>query len=95
MPRGHSRLTPEQRRIRAQIAANTRWSKEDPTAAAEKAQAGLLEKFRREVDPNNELPEAERERRAQAARRAHMQRLALASSKVRAAKRGGGDSAAA
>lgn len=87
-------LTPEQRRIRAQIAANTRWSKEDPTATAERAQAGLLEKFRREVDPNNELPEAERERRALAARRAHMQRLALASSKARSAKRSRGDAAA-
>lgn len=87
-------LTPEQRRIRAQIAANTRWSKEDPAATAKRAQAGLLDKFRREVDPNNELTEAERERRAQAARRAHMQRLALASSKVRGARKGGAGRAA-
>lgn len=88
-------LTPEQRTIRARIAAHTRWSREDPAATAARAQAGLMDKFRREVDPNNELPEAERERRAEAARRAHMQRLALASSKARAARKAGGDRAAA
>lgn len=87
-------LTPEQRTIRARIAAHTRWSKEDPAPTAKRAQAGLLDKFRREVDPNNELPEAERERRAQAARRAHMQRLALASSKARGARKGGAGRAA-
>jgi hypothetical protein len=37
---------------------------------------GLEAKFLREVDPNNELPEAERRRRARSARRAYYQRLA-------------------
>lgn len=79
-------LTPEQRRLRGQIAAHARWSQEDPTANAIRGQAGLLAKFEREVDPDGVLPPAERARRAESARRAHMTRLALASSKARAAK---------
>jgi hypothetical protein len=81
-------LTPAQRSLRASIAANTRWSVEDPTANAERGQAGLVARFRRQVDPDHQLPDAERERRAQSAYRAHMQRLALASSKARAARAG-------
>ncbi len=80
-------LTPAQRRLRAQLAANTRWSKEDPTATATRGQAGLLARFEREVDPDNELHPVERYRRAQNAHQAHMQRLALASSKARAARK--------
>lgn len=62
---------------------------------------GLEAKFLREVDPNNELPEAERHRRAESARRAYYQRLALASAKARSLKssksrsQGGGSNAAA
>jgi hypothetical protein len=82
-------LTPEQKRLRAQIAANTRWSREDPALNAARGQAGLMARFEREVDPNNELDPAERARRAAAAHRAHMARLALASSKVRAARKSG------
>lgn len=78
-------LTPEQRSQSARIAALTRWSKESPAANAARGQAGLLARFEREVDPNNELPPAERSRRAVAARRAHMSRLALKSSQSRGA----------
>jgi hypothetical protein len=70
-----------------QIAANSRWSKEDPTAQGIILRAGLEAKFLREVDPNNELPESERLRRAEAARRAYYQRLALASAKARKARK--------
>lgn len=77
-------LTPEQRTLRASIAAHTRWSREDPAANAARGQAGLLARFEREVDPGGTLPPAERERRVQSAYRAHMGRLALASSKARA-----------
>lgn len=76
-------LTPEERRLRAQIAANTRWSREDPAGTGLRAQAGLLARFEREVDPDRSLSEAERTRRVESARRAHMQRLALASVKAR------------
>jgi len=78
-----SKLSPEQRRLRAQIAALTRWSREDPAANAARGQAGLLAKFEREVDPQGLLPPVERVRRAEAARRAHMHQLAFRSSKAR------------
>ena len=71
-------FSPGQRRLRAQIAANTRWSREDPGPAAARGQAGLAARFEREVDPDGTLNPAERTRRAEAARKAHMQRLALA-----------------
>jgi hypothetical protein len=66
-------LTPEQRSTRARIAALIRWSKENPTANAERGQQGLRQKFFRDTDPS--LPEVERRRRAEAAYRAHMTRI--------------------
>lgn len=51
---------------------------------ARKGQAGLDARFLREVDPNGVLSEVERARRADAAKRAHFTRLALASAKARA-----------
>ena len=76
-------LSPEQRVLRAQIAANTRWSKEDPKEGTKPARAAFERRFELEVDPNGTLPVVERRRRAAAAMRAHMQRLALASSRAR------------
>ena len=79
------RLTPEQRQLRASIAAHARWSQENPAANASRGQAGLLAKFEREARQSEPgLTDAEYARRAQAAHRAHMGRLALASSKARA-----------
>lgn len=76
-------LTPEQRSMRARIAAHARWAKEDPKPAAQRMRSGIIARFEREVDPEGQLPPAERRRRAEAARRAHMTRLAFASSKAR------------
>jgi len=83
-------LSPEQRILRAQIAASTRWSRENPAANAARGQAGLLARFEREAreaDPG--ASDAEIARRGEAAHRAHMQRLAFASSKARAARKPG------
>jgi len=89
------RLTPEQRTLRASIAAHTRWSAEDPAANAARGQAGLLAKFEREARAAHPtLPDAEVTRRAASARKAHMARLAFASSKARKARKAGGDRAA-
>lgn len=82
-------LTPEERRLRARVAANTRWSREDPAEQANKMRGGFRRKFEREVDPNGELPQVERERRARAALRAHMARLALKSSRARSKSKAG------
>jgi len=81
--------------LAAQIAANSRWSREDPTRQGEIMRAGLERRFLDEVDPNRELSEAERIRRAECARKAFYQRLALASAKARrerSARRVGGGS---
>ena len=53
---------------------------QDTTAAARKR---FLERFEEEVDPNHQLPRAERQRRAMAARKAYFTRLALRSAKAR------------
>jgi hypothetical protein len=86
-------VMPTDRSLVAKIAANSRWSREDPTEQGRRMRAGLDAKFLREVDPNNELPEAERLRRLECARRAYFQRLALASAKARRAKRLSGEAA--
>jgi hypothetical protein len=80
-------MTPAQRRLRAQIAANTRWAHEDPAFNAARGQAGLTARFEREVDPDGVLSPAERARRVEHARKAHFARMALASAKVRAARK--------
>jgi hypothetical protein len=91
-------LTPEQAHLRASIAVNERWAKstaDDREANAIRGQAGLRDRFAREVDPDGQLDSAERERRAGNKYKAHMQRLALASSRARAARKtaGGQDAA--
>lgn len=83
------------RRLRAQIAANTRWAFEpDRTAATAPARRALDEKFLAQVDPDGLLDPAERALRAEAARRAHFLRMALKSAQVRRRRGGGGDPAA-
>lgn len=75
-------LSPEQRSQRARIAALSRWSREDPVAGTAKARNGFLKRFLDDIP--TDLPETERMRRAVAARRAYMAKLALRSSKARA-----------
>ena len=87
-------LTPEQRAMRASIAAYTQWAKEsDPTGRTAGARAAFMERFEREADPDGVLDPAERARRAEHLRRAYFTRLALASSRAR--KKGGDDGRAA
>jgi hypothetical protein len=61
-------MTPEQRRLRAQIAANARWSKymarEDQADAAREA---IFARLERQVDPEGQLPPDERARLVKAA----------------------------
>lgn len=86
-------LTPAQRGLRARLAAYERWSRHDPVAGTAPARAAFADRFLRQVDPDGVLPEDERLRRADSARRAYFTRLALASSRARAARSGGGDAA--
>lgn len=83
-------LTPEQRSIRAKIAANARWAQEkDRQAATAKQRAAAMERFEREVDPGGTLDPETRARLAASARKAYFSRLALASSKARSRAKGG------
>lgn len=79
-------LTPTQRTQRARMAALRRWSQEDPEANARRGQAGLLDRFRREIlAEQGEVAEPELTRRAEARRREHMTRLAFRRSRARKA----------
>jgi hypothetical protein len=78
-----SSLTPEQRRLRASVAAHERWAHNDPVEGTKPARTAWFGKFIEQVDHDRKLPEAERQRRAQSAMRAHMQRMALRSSRAR------------
>lgn len=84
-------LTPEERTLRARLAAQTRWANEDPQPTALRAQAGLRARFLREVDPDSVLPEAERQRRAESLRRAYYTRLSFEAVRARRARRASPD----
>lgn len=73
-------MTPEQRTLRARIAAHIMWANEpDPTARTAPARAAFMARFEREVVPGKTLDPAERARRAEHLRKAHFARMAMAS----------------
>jgi len=77
-------VTPEQRRLRAQIAANTRWS--HPMARADQADAArsaIFARLERQVDPDGTLSAGERAPLVQAAAR----RLSATLNSARSRKR--------
>lgn len=80
-------MTPEQRSLRARIAAHTQWANEsnrtERTAAARKAAS---DRFEVQVDPDGVLSPEVRRQRAESARRAHFSRMAMASAKARRRK---------
>lgn len=72
-------MTPSERRLRAQIAAHTRWANcDDRRAATEAARRGLADKYERQVDPDGCLDPVERATRAAHARKADLLRASLA-----------------
>lgn len=82
-------LTPAERKLRAQIAANTSWAlTENRAARTANGRRAADERFLSMV-PDTVTDPAERARRAESFRRAHFQRMALASAKARRAKRSG------
>jgi hypothetical protein len=76
-------LTPEQRTLRARIAAHAMHAKHPIEETSSAGREAFLARFEREVDPLGQLNPADRARRAQHALQAHMSRLALAASKAR------------
>jgi hypothetical protein len=75
------------RSLAARIAANVRWAHEpDRKAATAPARRGLLAKFAAEVDPDNSMDPAERDRRARSLMTAHMLRCSAASVRSRSSR---------
>lgn len=72
-------MTPAERKLRAQLAAHTRWARcEDRRAATEPARRAQQERYERQVDPDGVLPPAERAKRVRHAQAAHLAKMRLA-----------------
>jgi hypothetical protein len=81
-------MTPKQRQMRAEIAANTSWARTaDRSARTAPARAAALSRFERQVDPEGTMDPVERAQRAESARRAHFRAMAYKSARVRAARK--------
>ena len=76
-------MTPEDRSLRARKGAHALHAKHDTRVVSAPGRKAFLERFVREVDPEGVLPEAERTRRADHARKAYMLGLALKSAQAR------------
>jgi truncated hemoglobin YjbI len=80
-------LTPTERSLRAKIGAHALHAQRDGAELTKPAREAFLRSFEAAVDPAGVLAPDARRRRAEHARRAHMARLSLASSRARARRR--------
>jgi hypothetical protein len=78
--------TPSERSQQARMAAHVLHSKHDSEKLTRSARAKFAERFVNEVDPDRLLPERERNRRAEQARKAYFTGLALKSARARRAR---------
>lgn len=77
-------LSPAERVLRARTAAHTSWANTaDRSARTAPGRAGLMKRFEQQVDPDHQLSEADRVRRAESLYKAHFARLALKSVQAR------------
>ncbi|MGH9015570.1 MAG: hypothetical protein ACRDZ1_16770 [Acidimicrobiia bacterium] len=76
-------LTPTERTVRARLAAHKMHAAHDSRDVTAAARAAFLKRFEHEVDPEGILPEHERARRAEHARKAYFVGLALKSAQAR------------
>ncbi len=76
-------MNPAQRSLRSRLGGLATAARHDSTLQTAAARAAFLSKFDAQVDPDGVLPIAERQRRAEAARRLHMAQLAYKSSRAR------------
>jgi hypothetical protein len=79
--------SPQVRSLVATIGARSLHSQYDSRELTKNARAKFDQRFVDEVDPDRVLPEAERLRRAEHARKAYFARLALASAQARRARK--------
>jgi hypothetical protein len=91
VPRQAPPLTPEQRKLRARLAAHRSWANTaDRRARTLNASEAFLKRFEREVDPDGELPTDVRVQMAESARKAFYTELAFKSARARAVRKRGG-----
>jgi hypothetical protein len=76
-------LSPEQRALRGRLGAYTQHALYDPKETTVAARVAFNLRFLDEVDPERRLPEAERLRRAEAAKSRYYTALAYRSSRAR------------
>ncbi len=76
-------LTPSERVMRARMAAYMLHARYDPRETTKPARRAFNQRFLDQVDPDHRLPDHERHRRAEAARRAYFTRLAYLSARKR------------
>lgn len=81
-----STLTPAARTLRARLGAYALHSQRDVRETSARGREVFRSRFEKDVDPDGVLPIEERKRRAEAARKAHYTRMALASVRARAEK---------
>lgn len=72
-----------QRSLQARLAAHAMHARHDASRTTAAGRAAFLRRFEDEVDPDRVLPDAERARRAEHARKAHFTKLALRSAQIR------------
>jgi hypothetical protein len=78
-------LSPSERVLRARMAAYMLHARHDPRETTLAARRAFDRRFLDQVDPDRRLPDCERHRRADAARRAYFTRLAYLSARRRSA----------
>lgn len=79
--------TAAERSLRGRTAVLTSWANtEDWTARTAPGRAAFMRRFEDQVDPDRTLPDEERAKRADAAKRAHFARLARQSAAKRRQK---------
>jgi hypothetical protein len=83
MVRRRDSLTSSERSQRGRIGAYLMHARHDPRSTTAAARRAFSRRFLDMVDPDRRLPEPERLRRAEAARRAHFAQLAYLSARAR------------
>ncbi len=76
-------MTPQERHVRARLAAHAMHSQHDSRLTTQRARKAFLDRFEREVDPDQLLTSDERARRASQARSSYFAALALKSAQAR------------
>ncbi len=79
-------IDPAEMSRRGRIGAYTTHSRHDARELTRAGREAFLSRFETQVDPKGELPLEERQRRAEAARKAHFARLARLSANARRAR---------